>query len=111
MNLQFIDAGQFKIFLSLQENRPLFDDSGSYQEQWTEVATLWGRIEPKKTGSQSFALQAIPNLTHRIITRYRSDIAVSMRLTQGTRHFIVLGLHDPDESQRYLICSVREEIR
>ena len=111
MNLQFVDAGQFKTSLSLQENRPLFDESGSYQEQWTEIATLWGRIEPQKTGSQSFALQAIPHVTHRITTRYRSDILVSARLTYGTRHFTVLGLHDPDESQRYLICLVREEIR
>lgn len=110
MNLQFIDAGQFKTLLTLQENRPLFDDSGGYQEQWTEIATLWGRIEPQRTGSQSFALQAIPNVTHRIIIRYRSDIAVSVRLVRGTRNFTVLGLHDPDESQHYLICSVREEI-
>ena len=107
MNLQFIDAGQFKTLLTLEENRPLFDETGGYQEQWTEIATLWGRIEPKKTGSQNFAGQAIPHVTHLITTRYRSDIAVSMRLTRAGRHFTVLGLHDPDESQRYLICSVR----
>ncbi len=111
MNLQFIDAGQFKTLLSLQENRPLFDDSGGYQEQWAEIASLWGRVEPQKTGSQFFALQAIPNVTHRITIRYRNDIQVSMRLTHGTRHFTVLGLHDPDDSQRYLICLAEEEIR
>lgn len=111
MNLQFIDAGQFKALLSLQVNHPLFDDSGGFQEQWTEIATLWGRIEPQKTGTQSFALQTIPNVSHRITIRYRSDIQVSMQLTRGARHFTVLGLYDPDDSQRYLICLVQEEIR
>ncbi|WP_439273319.1 phage head closure protein [Pseudochrobactrum sp. HB0163] len=111
MNLQFIDAGQFKTSLSLQENRPLFDDSGGYQEQWVEIAMLWGRIEPQKNGGQSFALQTIPNVTHRITMRYRKDIQTSMRLVSGTRHFTVLGLLDPDETRRYLICLVQEEIR
>ncbi|HWD12975.1 phage head closure protein [Pseudochrobactrum sp. sp1633] len=111
MNLQFIDAGQFRSLLSLQENQPVFNDTGGYLEQWTEIATLWGRIEPKQSGSQVFAGQHIPHVTHLITIRYRSDISSPMRLTRGGRVFTVLGLHDPDESQRYLICSVREEIR
>lgn len=111
MNLQFIDAGQFKSLLSLQENRPTFDDTGGYHEHWAEITTLWGRIEPQKSGSQAFAQQAIPHVSHLITIRYRGDIATPMRLVRGERVFTVLGLFDPDESQRYLVCSVREETK
>lgn len=111
MNLQFIDAGQFKTLLSLQENRPVFDDAGGYQEQWSEIASLWGRVEPQKNGAQSFAQQVLPHVTHLITIRYRGDIATAMRLVRAGRVFTVLGLYDPDESQRYLVCSVREETK
>lgn len=111
MNLQFIDAGQFKTLLTLQINQPAYDDTGGYQEQWSEIATVWGRIEPQKSGNQSFAQQAIPNVTHLITIRYRADIGISMRFARAQRFFTILGLYDPDESHRYLVCSVREETR
>lgn len=64
MNLQFIDAGQFKTLLSLQENRPVFDDAGGYQEQWSEIASLWGGLNRRKAAinlslSRSFRMLPI----------------------------------------------------
>lgn len=111
MNLQFIDAGRFRTLLSLQKNQPVFDESGGYQEQWSEIATLWGQIEPRQSGSRSFAGHTIPHVSHSITIRYRSDITTPMRFVSAERIFTVLGIHDPDESQRYLICLVREERR
>lgn len=111
MNLQFIDAGQFKTLLTLQQNQPDYDDAGGYQEQWHAIATLWGQVEPQRAGNQTFAQQVVSNITHHITIRYRADITTSMRFMRAGRFFTISACHDPDESQRYLVCSVREEIR
>ena len=109
MNLQFIDAGQFRTPLILQENRPFFDEYGGFQDQWTEIAHCWGQIEPQNSAALQFAQQNIAHISHHITVRFRKDISTAQRFVRQARVFTILGYRDPDETQRYLICSVREE--
>ncbi|RCS23284.1 head-tail adaptor protein [Phyllobacterium salinisoli] len=109
MNTVFIDAGRFSSELALERNRPVSDDIGGYAENWEEVATLWGRIEPVSDTARFFGAQPLEEITHRITLRFRRDIESGMRLRKAERRFTILTIHDPDESGRYLLCRVREE--
>jgi SPP1 family predicted phage head-tail adaptor len=111
MNTVFIDAGRFTSELTLERLEPVADGIGGYTEEWREVATLWGRIEPVSDAARYFAGQPLPEITHRITLRFRDDIAGGMRLRKGGRVFTILTIHDPDESGRYCLARVREEGR
>lgn len=109
MNIQFIDAGTLSSALALLCLQPEYDDSGSYSEQWNEIANLWGKIEPVRAQAVQFAGQALNMITHRITVRYREDLRNGMRLQKNSRIFTVITSHDPDETGRYLICLAKEE--
>ncbi|GAB1581394.1 phage head closure protein [Phyllobacterium phragmitis] len=111
MNTVFIDAGRLRTELVLERLRPVADGIGGYTETWEEFATLWGRIEPVSDTARYFGAQPLEEITHRITVRFRDDIASGMRLRKGGRHFMILTVHDPDESGRYSLCRVREEGR
>ncbi|PYE88387.1 phage head closure protein [Phyllobacterium leguminum] len=111
MNTVFIDAGRFSSELALEQLQPVPDGIGGFTENWIEVATLWGRIEPVSDAARYFGGQPLEEITHRITLRSRDDMTSGMRLRKGTRCFMVLSVHDPDESGRYCLCRVREEGR
>jgi len=111
MNTVFIDAGRFSSELALERLRPVPDGIGGYAERWEEVATLWARVEPVSDATRTFGAQPLEEITHRITMRFRDDIASGMRLRKAARHFIILTVHDPDESGRYCLARVREEGR
>ncbi|WP_032450707.1 phage head completion protein, partial [Brucella pinnipedialis] len=45
-NVLFIDPGQLTSELALEAMQPLPDGMGGYAETWSEIAMVWGRIEP-----------------------------------------------------------------
>ncbi|MRG55978.1 phage head closure protein [Phyllobacterium sp. SYP-B3895] len=107
----FIDPGRLSQELSLEEPRYDADDTGSLVVAWAEIGTLWTQVEPIDAGVRWLGEQALPEATHRITLRMRRDITSAMRLRKGNRIFQILTLHDPDESGRYLVCRVREEVQ
>lgn len=109
MNLQFIDAGRLNSALQLYQSQPAYDDSGSYRDQWNEIAALWGQVLPVRAEQSVFAGQKLSHVTHHITIRYRNDVASGMQLRKKSRIFTIHTAHDPDESRRYLICLVQEE--
>lgn len=82
---------------------------GGHAEQWDEVATVFGRLEPVGAAVRLGAGQALETVTHRVTIRCRDGISSGMRLTKGARRFAIVSVHDPDESGRYLVLRTREE--
>ncbi|RCW79549.1 phage head closure protein [Phyllobacterium bourgognense] len=107
----FIDPGSLSRELLLEKSTITADDTGELVENWVEIASVWAQIEPMESGLRILGEQGLPEITHRITLRMRSDIASTMRLRKGLRIFQILTLHDPDDSGRYLVCRVREESR
>ncbi|CUW42872.1 phage head-tail adaptator [Brucella vulpis] len=54
-NVLFIDPGQLTSELALEAMQPLPDGMGGYAETWSEIAMVWGRIEPVSTTQKDFA--------------------------------------------------------
>lgn len=111
MNGSFIDPGALRSELSLQRATLTADGLGGHAESWSEVATLFARVEPVSAGTRFGADQTVETVTHRIIVRFRADLASGMRLARGGRVFEVVSVHDPDETGRYLVCRAREKGR
>ena len=109
MRGEFIDPGRFRHELALEAATLLPDDAGGHAEQWSEIATVFARIEPVMARSRFGADQTIETLTHCITLRHRGDLRSGMRMRRLDRVFDIMTVHDPDESGRYLVCGVREE--
>ncbi|MBB5703711.1 SPP1 family predicted phage head-tail adaptor [Ochrobactrum daejeonense] len=110
-NVLFIDPGQLTSELALEAMQPIADGMGGYDESWDEIGMVWGRIEPVSTSQKDFGARPRPEVTHRILLRFRPDLSSAMRLRKGGRIFSLRSVHDPDESGRYLICLATEQGR
>jgi len=108
MRAPFVDPGAMRSELSLQVQAETSDGMGGLHGAWTQIATVHARIEPLTQQSRFLADQTDAVLTHRIVMRFRADVASGMRLVKQARVFDILTVHDPDESGRYLVCRVRE---
>lgn len=111
MNAQFIDPGAFRTELALEQVSLAPDGMGGHAETWTEIATVFARIEPVSAPARFGAGQTLEEVTHRITLRHRADVRSGMRFRRGDRLFEIVTAHDPDETRRYLVCRAREEGR
>lgn len=111
MRAEFIDPGAFRHEILLEEATLTPDGAGGHVESWSEVASVYARIEPVSAASRFGADQTLETVTHRITLRYRQNIASGMRFRLRARSFAIVTVHDPDETRRYLVCQTREEGR
>lgn len=109
MRAQFVDAGLLNHEMVLEEAVETPDGAGGFTTLWTQLATLWARLEPLDPARELWAARAAAEATHRITLRFRSDVRQGMRLRKLARLFPILSVQDPDESGRYLVCRTREE--
>lgn len=94
MPLVFFDPGQMTARLDLQ--RPV-------------SSPPWARIEPMNHALTEDASQRGVTLTHRIWIARRDGVQAGMRFVKGARVFAIRAVHDPDETQRYLVCHCEED--
>ena len=110
MELQFIDPGCFRRELVLSRLVPVPDGAGGYTESWTDEATVYASLEPVHARAVRAGEQALEHVTHRVTMRFRAGVEAGMRFTSGPRTFGIVTVYDPDESGRYLVAAVREDL-
>lgn len=108
MKMEFIDPGTLRHEVMLQKAELIADGAGGHQENWVEVATMFARVEPVSAQSSFGAAQPLETATHRVTLRYREGLQGGMRFIWRGRILAIITVHDPDETQRYLICRARE---
>jgi SPP1 family predicted phage head-tail adaptor len=108
---EFIDPGKLRTELVLKRCATHSDGIGGQIENWTEIASVFARIEPISAQSLSGADQTRQAVSHRITMRWRGDLAAGMRLTGQGRVFGIVTVHDPDETGRYLVCRTLEQVQ
>ena len=104
----FLDPGTLRSELALEACSTVADGLGGHAEDWTEIATIFGRIEPVSAQSIFGADQTLETVTHRVTMRRRDGVASGMRFRKQGRIFAILTVHDPDETGRYLVCRTKE---
>lgn len=108
MRSVFLDPGTLRNEFSLQAPSLNPDGQGGHSEIWSEIGTVFARIEPVQAQSRFGAGQTLETTTHRITLRWRADVTSGRRFVRLGRVFEILTVQDPDETGRYLICLVRE---
>ncbi len=106
-----VDPGELRTELVLEEASRTPDGAGGFTESWTQIATVFARLQPIVVRERFGADQTIEEVTHRVTMRHRPDVASGMRFVMGDRILSVLTVHDPDETGRYLVCRAREQGR
>lgn len=80
-------ASRLRHKLTLQIETRSADDVGGYIRSWSDVVELWAEINPVSGGEKLFGGQLQPEITHKILLRYRDDINSGMRLKFENRVF------------------------
>lgn len=109
MSTLYIDPGEFRTELSLQECQTVYDATGGYSENWVQTAAVFAKIDPTRATSNFGADQTLESVTHEISLRWQSGLSSGMRFVQDQRVFEILTVYDPDESGRYLVCGAMEK--
>ncbi len=77
---------------------------------WSDVATVWAKIEPIDGTEQQYAGRVVSDVTHRITIRYYSGLTSKHRMTLGSRTFNLFSVIDESNRRRQHTCTAREEV-
>ena len=80
---------------------------GSYEEEWTDVATVWAQITPV-SGKEFFSQVRENTVSHKIYCRYRAGITPQMRIKFGKRIFRILSVLNWEERNEGLTIMCEE---
>lgn len=96
--------------VTIQREARTADGAGGYTLDWSDVATVWARIEPRKGAERLRAMQVQDTVNHRVTIRYRAGVTAAMRLVFGTRVFDIRAVINPDERDRWLELMCEEGV-
>jgi SPP1 family predicted phage head-tail adaptor len=106
-----VRLGQMRHRVVLQAASRPQDASGEPVESWSDVATLWAKVEPLSATETYRARQAGAELSHRVTVHYRAGVTpTGNRLKLGDRVLNVRGVRCPDEARVWLELSCLEEL-
>lgn len=93
-----ISAGELKRRVTLQSRGSTKTPAGGQVTTWTDVATVFARIE-SRPGSEPLEGGAIRGvLSHVVRIRYRPGVAPAMRLLYGARTLNIASVVDVEEA-------------
>ena len=96
------EIGEMKHRVIVQTPSRNDDGYGGGEIVWTDAFEAWVSIEPV-SGREYYEAMAIQNqITHRIKTRYRSDITPDMRILYGERVYEIEAVIDISARHRFL---------
>jgi SPP1 family predicted phage head-tail adaptor len=99
-----VQSGRLRYRVQIQQDQgTLRDTDGAHIPGWVTLMPVWADIEVLSGEELWFARQAQSDVTHRITTRYSSELANltgSVRVVFGSRVFHLQWAGDPDERRR-----------
>lgn len=100
-------AGELRHPLTIQNRSTTRDDTGQELETWSDVATVWGRVEPLSGSEQKHGAGIEAETTHRVTLRYTTLYAAD-RLKFGVRVLQIINILNTDERSIELIVMCKE---
>ena len=82
--------------------------SGAVTETWSNLDTVWAKIQPLKGKEFWQAQQMSSELDVRVTIRYRKNISTIERVNYGNRYFDIVAVIDADEKHRFLELMCKE---
>ncbi len=105
--------GSLRYRLRLQSRSTAQDTSGGQVNTWSDIATVWGDIQPL-TGAKQVSAQAVhAEVTHHVFIRWQPQFAnpqavAAMRLVFNGRYFNIHAAINEGEGNRFLTLLTSE---
>lgn len=102
-----MDPGVLNRQITIQQYTATRDSYGGEVQTWADHVTVWAQ-KSHRTSREFFAAQKVnAETTDMFIIRYRSGIAVKMRVVFDGKTYDIIGANDPDGTRRelHLLCS------
>ncbi|MDD5353021.1 MAG: phage head closure protein [Candidatus Omnitrophica bacterium] len=96
--------------MKLQHATYAQDSSGSTTETWTDIASIWAKIQPLSGRLLDVAKQAQSEVTHEITIRYRENVTPDKRIKYGSRIFVIESVINIDERNYWLVLRCKETV-
>jgi SPP1 family predicted phage head-tail adaptor len=109
MKLTFLDPGQLRTEMMLQNIVESADGCGGVVVTWADVALVWTAIETVSPRTESFGGRQIDEASHRVTMRHRGDVKPGQRLVHVNKNYRIQLVADADSTARYVTCYVLEE--
>ncbi len=94
--------------ITFQTRTDTTDSQGGFTGSWSDLVTVWGRVEPVRSNAVNFAGRVQTQRTHTCVIRHRTDITTEMRMTFDSRTFQIKGTLRPDEKKFFLVMDLEE---
>lgn len=91
-------AGKYKHPVRFQKVEKVSNGIGGWKDAWTDVKTVWARIEPLRGRMLLEAQRSIPEVTSRIETRYDPALNSDMRIIHRGKVLLVEAFINVEES-------------
>lgn len=86
-----MNPGELNCRITLQKEVKVPDGQGGYETTYTARTAAWAKITTITAKTKDQYEELVPELIHRIIIRYRRDVAVTDRIQYGSRMFEQIG--------------------
>jgi SPP1 family predicted phage head-tail adaptor len=101
-------AGTLKDRLTLQRYQATTDPKWGTTPGWWNTCDLWADVEPLGGSEKTDNAGVQTTISHRIRTRYRTDITSKDRLLYRGRVLEIVSVIDVDGARRELLIEARE---
>ncbi|MEM8853316.1 MAG: phage head closure protein [Pseudomonadota bacterium] len=101
--------GELRRRLVIEAASDVADGGGGYARTWSALATVFGRIEPRRRRESVDDGRVVGLVTHRITIRWRDDVTGDHRFVADGTVYRVLAVEAHDERRRFLSCLCEEE--
>jgi SPP1 family predicted phage head-tail adaptor len=102
--------GRLRHRITIQQPSTAQNTYGEPGTTWSDLATVWGSIEPLR-GREYFAAQEIQaEVTTRIVIRHRADVSPTMRVNYGSDTYLIESVINPDNRDRELQLMCRQVV-
>ena len=106
-----MNPGELNSRISLLQETKVPDDQGGYIVTFALRVILWAKITTLTAKTLDQYEQQMPELLHRVVIRYRRDVAVTDRIQYGDRLFEQIGPPvNEGEKNAYLRLECREVV-
>jgi len=87
------------------------DGAGGSTLAWSTVETVWADVKPVSGNERYNSMRVEADVSHTVLTRYRSDIFPSDRMVFDSRQMQVKSVINVEERNRYLEIKAVEYVQ
>ncbi|MBI1261399.1 MAG: phage head closure protein [Rhizobiales bacterium] len=100
--------GAMRARVTLQAATRESDGAGGSNLGWSDVATLWAAVTPRKGQERLIGERPEARQTWEVVMRWRNDVTSAHRLLWQSRVLTIESVVDPDGRKRWLRIEAEE---